>query len=233
MKIKNIVFRMSILTVVCLCVFGCFSCRDDKFTAPRIDSVWNNMGNQPIEQVECTYPEQTICLRGAGFTGVRKLNVNGMDIDLTDTQIYNTDASIIIGLPKEVATTTATGLAYLKVENSVGTAVYEPFYVFDSTEKPKISGFSSTTLIPGGILQIKGSNLSGAVEVYLPLAFEQRILCEFDETQPSTDTEVYVKIPEGVNFAKGQVAIVMRKIYSATGDEYMDTVYSDETNFSN
>ena len=89
MKIKNIVFRMSILTVVCLCVFGCFSCRDDKFTAPRIDSVWNNMGNQPIEQVECTYPEQTICLRGAGFTGVRKLNVNGMDIDLTDTQIYN------------------------------------------------------------------------------------------------------------------------------------------------
>lgn len=233
MKIRNIIIRASILTVACFCVFGCFSCRDDKFTAPRIDSVWSNMGSQPIEQVVYAYPEQTICLRGEGFTGISKLNVNGTEIDLTDSQIYNTDASIIVALPKEVATTTATGQTFLKVENSLGSAIYEPFYIFESSEKPKISKLSSTILIPGGTLHITGANLDGAEEVYLPLAFNQKILCEFDESHPSTDTDIYVIVPEDVNFAKGQLSIVMRKTYAATGYEYIETLYSDEINFSN
>lgn len=234
MKVDKIIFRMSLLTVVCLCVFSCFSCgNDDGLSAPRIESVWTNMSTQPIEQVACSYPQQTICLRGSGFSGVDKLNVNGMEIDLTDKKIYNTDNSIIIVLPQEVATTTSTGLAYLQVENGAGEAVYEPFYVFGSSEKPKISGFSSTTLTAGSTLTIKGSNLGGAVEVYLPLAFDQKVLCGFDESKASSDTEIYVVVPEEVTFAQGQVAIVMHKTYAPTGDEYTETAYSDVTNFSN
>lgn len=234
MKIDKIIFRMSLLAVVCLCAFSCFSCgNDDGLSAPQIESVWTNMSTQPIEQVACSYPQQTICLRGSGFSGVDKLNVNGMEIDLTETKIYNTDNSIIIALPQEVATTTSTGLAYLQVENRAGTAVYEPFYVFGTNEKPKISSFSSTTLTAGSTLTIKGSNLGGAVEVYLPLAFDQKVLCEFDESKTNSNSEIYVVVPEGVTFAQGQVAIVMHKTYAPTGDEYTETAYSDVTNFSN
>lgn len=234
MKINKIIFRISLLVAVCLCVFSCFSCgNNDGLSAPQIESIWSNMSTQPIEQVACSYPQQTICLRGSGFSGVSKLNVNGTEIDLTDTKIYNTDNSIIIALPKEVATTTSTGMAYLQVENGAGKSVYEPFYIFDLSEKPEITSLSSTTLTPGSTLRIAGNNLGGAVEVYLPLAFDQKVLCEFDENQINSDKEIFVVVPEGVTFAQGQVTVVMHKTYVPTGDEYTEKVYSDVTNFSN
>lgn len=235
MEIKKIMIRVAILVVACVCIFSCLSCRDEELSAPRIDCVWNNSGSQPAEQINCAYQQQTIAIRGAGFTGVNKVNINGMDIDLTDSQIYNTDASIIVSLPKDLPTSTDTQLAYVKVENAAGSAVFEPFYIFSnaSTVKPAIKDFSSKVLIPGSTLTIKGANLGGAIEVYLPLAFDQRVLCEFDETQESTDTEVYVVVPEGVNFAQGTVMIVMEKTYQHDGSKYIEKVYSNVTNFSN
>ena len=236
MNKSKIFLKSSLFAIVaCLSVFSCFSCDNDGdgHSAPVIDGVWRNMEGQPFEQIDCTYPRQTICLRGSGFSGVDKLNVNGQEIDLSETKIYNTDNTIIIALPLEVATTTATGSAYLKVENSAGEAVYQPFYVFSEGEQPVISGFSSTVLTPGSSLRISGENLDGASEVYLPLAFDQKVKCEFDPANANTSTSVYVIVPEGVSFAQGRVEIVMNKVYAATGDEYVDKVFSDETNFSN
>ena len=218
----------------CLPLFGLQSCSEESgISTPSIESVWSNMSTQPIEQVACAYPGQTISLRGSGFSGVSVLDVNGMEIDLTETQIYNTNASIIIALPSDVATTTATGNAYLKVANSAGEAVYEPFYVKSTSEQPVISSFSATVLTAGSTLRLGGSNLGGATEVYLPLAFDQKVKCEFDTSQENSDTEVYVIVPDSVSFAQGQVEVVMTKTYEATGDEYVEKAYSDETNFSN
>lgn len=235
MNKKRIMFRSSLLALVaCFSVFSCLSCdNDDSPSSPRIDAVWSNMNTQPIEQVQCAYPRQTVSLRGEGFKGVEKVTVNGYDIDLAENQIYNTDRSIIIVLPQDVATTTATGEAYLKVENSAGEAVYQPFYVFTEDEQPVITKFSATTLTPGSQLCITGENLGGATEVYLPLAFDQKVKCEFDPAQANSDTEVYVIVPEGVSFAQGQVEIVMTKTFAATGAEYVTKTYSDVTNFSN
>lgn len=235
MNKKRIMFRSSLLALVaCFSVFSCLSCdNDDSPSSPRIDAVWSNMNTQPIEQVQCAYPRQTVSLRGEGFKGVEKVTVNGYDIDLAENQIYNTDRSIIIVLPQDVATTTATGEAYLKVENSAGEAVYQPFYVFTEDEQPVITKFSATALTPGATLCITGENLGGATEVYLPLAFDQKVKCEFDPAQANSDTEVYVIVPEGVSFAQGQVEIVMTKTFAATGAEYVTKTYSDVTNFSN
>lgn len=235
MNKKRIMFRSSLLVLVaCFSVFSCLSCdNDDSPSSPRIDAVWSNMNTQPIEQVQCAYPRQTVSLRGEGFKGVEKVTVNGYDIDLAENQIYNTDRSIIIVLPQDVATTTATGEAYLKVENSAGEAVYQPFYVFTEDEQPVINKFSATALTPGATLCITGENLGGATEVYLPLAFDQKVKCEFDPAQANSDTEVYVIVPEGVSFAQGQVEIVMTKTFAATGAEYVTKTYSDVTNFSN
>ena len=232
---NKIIMKSSLLVLVaCFSVFSCLSCdNDDSPSSPRIDAVWSNMNTQPIEQVQCAYPRQTVSLRGEGFKGVEKVTVNGYDIDLTENQIYNTDRSIIIVLPQDVATTTATGEAYLKVENSAGEAVYQPFYVFTEDEQPVINKFSATALTPGATLCITGENLGGATEVYLPLAFDQKVKCEFDPAQANSDTEVYVIVPEGVSFAQGQVEIVMTKTFAATGAEYVTKTYSDVTNFSN
>ena len=232
---NKIIMKSSLLVLVaCFSVFSCLSCdNDDDLSAPRIDAVWSNMNTQPLEQVQCAYPRQTVSLRGEGFKGVEKVTVNGYDIDLAENQIYNTDRSIIIVLPQDVATTTATGEAYLKVENSAGEAVYQPFYVFTEDEQPVINKFSATALTPGATLCITGENLGGATEVYLPLAFDQKVKCEFDPAQANSDTEVYVIVPEGVSFAQGQVEIVMTKTFAATGAEYVTKTYSDVTNFSN
>ena len=69
--------------------------------------------------------------------------------------------------------------------------------------------------------------------MYLPLAFDQKVKCELDPAQPSSDTEVYVIVPDGVNFAEGQVEVVMHKVYAPTGAEYTDKAYSEVTNFTN
>ncbi len=231
--------KMQLKTFLSACAIGLSlcglqACREETgISAPSIESVWTNMSTQPIEQVACAYPGQTISLRGSGFSGVSVLDVNGMEIDLTETQIYNTDASIIIALPSDVATTTDTGNAYLKVTNSAGEAVYEPFYVKSTSEKPTISSFSNTVLTAGSTLRIGGSNLGGATEVYLPLAYDQKVQCAFDTTQTSSSTELYIIVPDSVNFAQGQVEVVMTKTYEATGDEYVEKAYSDQTNFSN
>ena len=231
---KKTIFKSSLLAVVaCMSMFSCYSCNNDDESAPLIEGVWSNMDSQPVEQLECAYPGQTICLRGSGFTRVNKLDVNGYLIDLTDTHIYNTDGSIIIALPKEVATTTDTGAAYLKVENSEGEAVYQPFYVFNADEQPKITRFSATALTPGETLRIGGSNLDGATDVYLPLAFGQKVRCELDATRESSATELFVIVPDRVSFAQGRVEVVMHKVYTPTDDEYVTKVYSDLTDFSN
>lgn len=44
---------------------------------------------------------------------------------------------------------------------------------------------------------------------------------------------MYVIVPEGVNFAEGQVEVVMNKVYAPTGAEYTDKAYSEVTNFMN
>ena len=235
MNKKRIMFRSSLAAMVaCFSVFSCLSCdNDDSPSSPRIESVWSNMNTQPIEQVSAAYHGQTVSLRGSGFKGVEKVTVNGYDIDLTENQIYNTDKSIIFVIPVETPGSGDTGLAEIKVENSAGEAVYAPFYTGTEAEQPKITSIGATVLTPGSSLRLAGENLGGATEVYLPLAFEQKVKCEFDPAQANSDTEVFVIVPDGVSFAQGQVEIVMTKTFAATGAEYVAKAYSDVTNFSN
>ena len=226
-------------SLLCFSMFVFVSCDDDENTVPVIESVWSNMSTSPIQQVVYAYPGQTVSLRGSGFSGVNTVTVNGMDVDLTRTHIYNTDKSIILTLPADVATSTNTGATYLKVSAGGNEAVYEPFYVKNVSEQPKLSsglggiGFSSTILVPGSTLTITGENLDGVTEVYLPLVFDEKVKCEFDPSQTNTDKAIYVIVPDGVNFARGQAEIVMTKVYEPTEAEYEERLYSDVINFSN
>lgn len=228
--------KIASLSVVSLLMLLLTACSDDK-EAPRIDSVWFNMVSRPIEQAPCAYPGQTLCLRGSGLGGLRKLSVNGTVIDLNSILVYVSDNSITFQVPRDVKTTGDN----IHVVTTNGKADY-PFIIRSAAEQPSFGydsnssstvPFSSLTLVPGNTLEIKGTNLGGVKEVWLPLAFDGRIQCALDPEMPSTDEKIYVKIPETANFASGRCEVVMEK-YDAERDlTYTDKLYSKVHDFKN
>ena len=215
-----------------LAIVTCAACskNDD---APQIDSVWKNMVSEPLEKTDYAYPGQTICLHGSAFYDLRKVFVNGTDIDLTTSFIYDTDNYITFQLPSDVKTSTSDQQNYIRVITAHGESVYRPFLVKPLSEKPEITKFSTTQLTAGGILTITGKNLDGVTEVWLPLSYEGYVSCELDPATEPTATSVSVIIPEDASFAKGKCYIVMQKTDAVSGSTYTEKVYSSETNFSN
>lgn len=205
------------------------SCSNDD-EAPVISGVWKNMVSEPIEQTNYAYPGQTLCLHGSGFSNLRKIFVNGTDVDFSSSQVYDTDSYITMKLPADVNTSTEQ-LNYIRVITAHGEDVLRPFIVKPTALKPSVASFSSTTLVAGRTLTITGTNLDGATEVYLPLAFDSQVKCAFDETREQTATSVSVIIPDGVSFASGKCVISMEK--TAAGITFIERVYSATTNFNN
>lgn len=221
--------RYMIKVLMMLAAVMLASCSKDN-QAPVIDSVWKNMISEPIAQTDYAYPRQTLCVRGGGFANLRKVFVNGTEIDLVKSLIYDTDNSITFQLPDDVNTTNG-NTNYIRVITARGEDVYRPFLVKPISEKPEITGFSATTLVAGRTLTIKGVNLEGATDVWLPAPFEQQVRCEFDPTTEPTATAVTVIIPQDVKFAQGKCVITMQKTFE--GNTYTENVYSSTTNFSN
>ncbi|MBO6144000.1 MAG: IPT/TIG domain-containing protein [Prevotella sp.] len=203
------------------------SCSKDEET-PRIDSVWYNMVSRPVEQAPCAYPGQTICVRGEHLDNLRHLIINGTEIDIRNILEYQSENSVTFQLPSDVSTTGD----LIRVVTAWGKADYH-FVVRPESEQPVISSFSATTLVPGTTLTITGSNLTGAVKVWLPLVFGGQAECAFDESQINSDTQLYVKIPGGVSFASGRCVIMMEKQDATRNITYMEKVYSGITNFIN
>ena len=224
---KRFLNSISHLCLVGTAVVALTACTDDAET-PRIDSVWMNMVTQPVEQVTCAYPGQTICLRGEYLDDLRRVIVNGTDINLNTLFIYESDKNITFQLPSDVSTEGD----YIRVVTRWGMTDFS-FIVRPQSDQPTITSFSSTTLIAGRTLTIRGTNLEGATEVWLPTVFDGRVRCELAETQDADGTTVKVIIPENVSFASGYCEIVMTKTDSQRGMTYTEKVYSDTTDFGN
>ena len=224
-KFLNSIF--SLCLVCCGITATLTSCTSDK-EAPSISSVWMNMVSRPVEQVSCAYPGQTICLRGENLGDLKRVIVNRTDINLNTLFVYESSTAITFQLPSDVNTEGDN----IRVVTKWGMADYA-FIVRPATEKPTIAAFSATTLIPGRTLTITGTNLEGAKQVWLPLAFDGRVACDIDDAQTADDTSVSVIIPDGVTFAQGQCEIVMEKTDTIRGITYTEKVYSSATDFRN
>lgn len=228
-RILRLFVAMAIITSSFFC---CMSCGSD-VESPAIKGVWNNTESMPVEQIYCVYPGQTICLHGTGFSSLQQIAINNLSVGIINTEIYDTDSFITFKIPDSVTTTAVSGLKLIKVVTVNGTATYDAFLVKAKSEKPSVSSVSATTLIAGSTLQIKGANLEGAQAVYLPLTFEQSIQCQLDTTQVSDASNVYITVPQNVNFASGQLKIVMQKRDSISSTTYTENVYSKTINFKN
>ncbi len=224
---KPIVHRFFHCLLTVAACWALTACSDDVH-APHIDSVWYNMVSQPIEEAPCAYPGQTVCIHGEYLGDLRKVVVNGTEINLNTLYVYESPTNITFQLPSDVNTEGD----LLHVVTKWGAADY-PFIVRPSSEKPAITAFSATTLIPGRTLTISGAHLDGAREVWLPVAFGQYVQCEMDATQTNDATRVHVIVPDGVRFATGYCFIVMDKSDEARGISYTEKVYSASTNFLN
>ena len=217
--------KLFLLLVSCLLLLTACSKDED---APHIDGVWYNMVSYPIEQAPCAYPSQTICVRGSHLDNLRRVIVNGTDIDFKNYLEYMSESSLTFRLPGDISTTGDN----IRVVTAYGMCDYH-FVIRPESEQPRISSFSSTTLLSGSTLTITGTNLTGATEVWLPLTFGGRIQCAFDDTQVNTDTKVYVKIPSDVAFATGRCEIVMVKHDASRDLTYTEKTFSASTDFKN
>lgn len=222
-QINNILFVL----MACVSLSVLTSCTKEE-EAPRIDSVWMNMVSRPVEQVSCAYPGQTICLRGENLGDLKRVIVNHIDINLNTLYVYESSTAITFQLPADVNTDGDN----IRVVTKWGMTDHA-FIIWPLAEKPAVNAFSSTTLVAGRTLTITGENLDGAKEVWLPLAFDGRVQCEIDVSQPADATTVSVIIPDGVTFAKGQCEIVMEKTDATRGITYTEKVYSSSTDFRN
>lgn len=217
---NKIVYKFLLLTAAV--VFA--SCTKEE-EAPVIDSVWKNMVSEPILQTNYAYPGQTLCLHGSGFTDLQKILVNGTRIDLSSSLVYDTDNYVTFKLPADVSTEGNS----IKLYTLHGETVYSPFVIKPASEQPTITKFSSTTLVAGRTLTITGTNLDGATEVFLPLAFDDQVSCQI--ISEPTATSISVMIPDGVKFATGKCVVAMQK--TASGLSYTEHVYSKTTDFIN
>lgn len=222
-QINNILFVL----MACVSLPLLTACEKEE-EAPRIDSVWMNMVSRPVEQVSCAYPGQTICLRGENLGDLKRVIVNHTDINLNTLYVYESSTAITFQLPADVNTDGDN----IRVVTKWGMTDHA-FIIRPLAEKPAITVFSATTLVAGRTLTITGENLDGAKEVWLPLAFDGRVQCEIDASQPADATTVSVIIPDGVTFAKGQCEIVMEKTDATRGITYTEKVYSSSTDFRN
>ena len=214
------------MLLACVALLVLASCNKDDDEAPRIDSVWFNMVNRPVEQAVCAYPGQTVCLRGEHLGDLKRVIVNGTDINLNTLYVYESSSAITFQLPTDVSTEGDN----IRVVTKWGMADFN-FIVRPADEKPAISTFSATTLIGGRTLTITGTNLEGAKEVWLPLTFGGRTSCELIAGEEEDGTTVSVIIPDGETFGRGQCEIVMEKTDDVRGITYTEKVYSAETDF--
>ncbi|MBQ3699895.1 MAG: hypothetical protein II886_08305 [Prevotella sp.] len=222
-QINNILFVL----MACVSLPLLTACQKDE-EAPRIDSVWMNMVTRPVEQVSCAYPGQTICLRGENLGDLKRVIVNHTDINLNTLYVYESSTAVTFQLPSDVNTAGDNIRVVTKWGMTDHTFIIRPL-----AEQPAVTAFSATTLVAGRTLTITGENLEGVREVWLPLAFNSRVQCDIDASQPADATTVSVIIPDGVTFAKGQCELVMQKTDATRGITYTEKVYSSSTDFRN
>lgn len=207
---------------------GMFSCSDDDDDV-RIYSVWSNMLGEDARQITSVYTGTWIRLDGSGFSGLRAIYCNGLQVTEYNST-YMSDSHLTFKVPSGVP------MAHeiedesvrntIKILTSHGEGVYRNFIFKDVNKMPSVTDVSYTLPEAGDFITIMGKYLNSTSAVYFPGNDGNEVQVPYIEGNEDLvisgdGTQVTVRVPEGVGERSGSLRIEMAEI----GDNYYTPNY--------
>ncbi len=207
---------------------GMFSCSDDDDDV-RIYSVWSNMLGEDARQITSVYTGIWIRLDGSGFSGLRAIYCNGLQVTEYNST-YMSDSHLTFKVPSGVPM--AHEIEDESVRNTIriltshGEGVYRNFIFKDVNKMPSVTDVSYTLPEAGDFITIMGKYLNSTSAVYFPGNDGNEVQVPYIEGNEDLvisgdGTQVTVRVPEGVGERSGSLRIEMAEI----GDNYYTPNY--------
>lgn len=207
---------------------GIFSCSDDDDDV-RIYSVWSNMLGEDARQITSVYTGTWIRLDGSGFSGLRAIYCNGLQVTEYNST-YMSDSHLTFKVPSGVPM--AHEIEDESVRNTIriltshGEGVYRNFIFKDVNKMPSVTDVSYTLPEAGDFITIMGKYLNSTSAVYFPGNDGNEVQVPYIEGNEDLvisgdGTQVTVRVPEGVGERSGSLRIEMAEI----GDNYYTPNY--------
>ena len=201
----------------CLFITGCSNDDDTGGEELRVNAVYlqDVNSNVPDRQVDFARLGQLLRIEGSGFTGLRRVFINGYQTAFNP--VYISETSMLIPISGDTPTVEAED----EVRNTIrfvkdnSETVYE-FEIRDSA--PQITSVSHTMPKPGEEITVYGSGLIEITKVVFPGDVEVTSGITFDEEDGEFFT---VTMPEGVAESGGSLYIE-----SANGAAYSPAYFN-------
>lgn len=201
---KNYWGRVSMLGMIFLgLLFTACSTDDDETDGSEItvDAVFLQDVNSDVQDREVAFARlgQLLRLEGSGFTGVRRVFINGFQTDFNP--VYVSDNSMLIRVSSDTPTTEADedvrNTIRLVKDNTETTIDFEI-----RSSAPTITGVSHTLPLPGEEITVYGTGLIEVSRVVFPGEVEVTDGITYDEEDGEFFT---VTVPEGVVAEGGSI----------------------------
>ena len=207
---------------------GMFSCSDDDDDV-RIYSVWSNMLGEDARQITSVYTGTWIRLDGSGFSGLRAIYCNGLQVTEYNST-YMSDSHLTFKVPSGVPM--AHEIEDESVRNTIriltshGEGVYRNFIFKVVNKMPSVTDVSYTLPEAGDFITIMGKYLNSTSAVYFPGNDGNEVQVPYIEGNEDLvisgdGAQVTVRVPEGVGERSGSLRIEMAEI----GDNYYTPNY--------
>ena len=216
--IKNYWSLQSLLGIVFITLLLVACSDDDSEGAPiTVDAVYLQDVDSDVQDREVTFARlgQILRLEGSGFTGMRRVFVNGFQTSINP--VYVSDNSMLI----QVSGDTPTIEAPDDVRNTIRLVndSFETTFDFEiRNSAPTISRISRTMPLPGEEITVFGTGLIEITKVVFPGDIEVTQGITFDEEDGEFFT---VTMPEGVAETGGSLFIE-----SANGSAYSPAYFN-------
>jgi len=209
---KNIIYK-KIWTLFSLlglfaCALGFNSCEDDDSSGDKspitITKVYleDAQSSVPDREVEFTRLGQTLRLEGSGFSGVKRVYINGHNVYFNP--VYVTNTSMLIRSTQEVPVLEASDDVRntIRLEKSNDNYLVYNFEIRASA--PTITNISHTMPQAGEVITLTGTGLAGVTKVVFPgdVVVTEGILSDDEE-----GLFCVVTVPAGVSNEGGAIFI--------------------------
>ncbi|MCE5330668.1 MAG: glycan-binding surface protein [Bacteroidales bacterium] len=211
MKNRNDKSFWTLFIFLGLSVFGLLfnSCKDnndEESNAPiTIEKVYLEDAQSSVPDREVTFARlgQVLRIEGSGFTGVKKVYINGYDNYFNP--VYITDNSMLVSISQNVPTTDAADNERntIRLEKSASNSFTYSFEIRASA--PTVTSISHTMPLAGDSITIYGTGLQGVTSVTFPgdVVVTEGIISDNDK-----GTFCKVIVPDGVSAEGGSLLVV-------------------------